>query len=534
MASVVPQRRARWVAMALAAMALALALLALVEGLVWSIHPLPANGGATPAGRLAARAALAGAACALAAWWAFRPRHAVRVVRRFFTSRSHPLNLGVFRIILFAVMLWQIFKEPPWFWTRMPRDLLVPPWGFNGIASWMFSQPSLAGLAGILFILVCSTGILGFFSRTSALLAAILGLWVLGLPQCFGMVTHYHHLIWFALLLAVSPCGDALAIDNLLQARRGRGAVSPSRAHALPLRMAWLLMGVLFFFPGFWKLASVGLDWAAAENLRNIGRTITAVNYRPTVWSTEHVNSAVLCAGGLAAILFELSFVFLVFKPRFRAPLALLGLVFHNSTGLIIQIWFTFLQPFYVILIDWHRAVRRLRHWIGGADLAPWTPWTRPSLPAKTSSGPLWPIALVGIFLLSINIAFGAGGKVNSWPFACYPTFAARFNENPARLDIYQVGSNGAEQMLRLDLAQKLGRWNRMANQALFVPDPASRQRKFLALQRVLVMWSVPMDPASPLRFYRQTLHLALQSGGNAEPTREFLGQVNPADFSTR
>ena len=38
--------------------------------------------------------------------------------------------------------------------------------------------------------------------------------------------------------------------------------------YGLPVRVIWLLFGVLYFFPGFWKYWRSGLDWAFTDNMK--------------------------------------------------------------------------------------------------------------------------------------------------------------------------------------------------------------------------------------------------------------------------
>jgi hypothetical protein len=124
-----------------------------------------------------------------------------------------------------------------------------------------------------LFVVFCFAGLIGFWSRTSALLTAFFGFYVLGIAQIFGKVNHYHHIIWFSALLAASPCGAMLSCDAIFFAwkRADRGITRPpgaSLAYAVPLRFVQLLLGLIYFFPGFWKVWWGGLDWVLSENLK--------------------------------------------------------------------------------------------------------------------------------------------------------------------------------------------------------------------------------------------------------------------------
>jgi hypothetical protein len=135
-------------------------------------------------------------------------------------------------------------------------------------------DPQVGWAALLLFRVACVATVLGCFTRVSAVLTVLAGAWSLAIPQLYGKLNHDHHVMWFAALLAVSPCADVLAIDAVRAARRraDRGAVDPpgpARAYALPIRVIWVLLGIVYFFPGFWKIWTTGFTWISADNLRN-------------------------------------------------------------------------------------------------------------------------------------------------------------------------------------------------------------------------------------------------------------------------
>src|SRR6185503_19451812 len=118
-------------------------------------------------------------------------------------------------------------------------------------------NPTLAGAASLVFIVACVGAILGLFTRTSAIVAVVTGLYVLGIPQFYGKIDHYHHLLWFGAILAASRCGDALSIDAIRAGwkRADRGDIEPpaaARAYHLPIALILVLLGLVYFFPGFW------------------------------------------------------------------------------------------------------------------------------------------------------------------------------------------------------------------------------------------------------------------------------------------
>lgn len=157
-------------------------------------------------------------------------------------------SLAIFRIVVGVVLLRLPDLHAAPRWASLPESVRVPPVGLEAIASVVPITPELArGAYGVLLAAVIA-GTVGLATRASWLVVTLVGLYLLGIPQLAGSVFHYHHLLWFAALLAASPSGDALSIDAWIARRRGRG-VAPDRhaAYGLPLRFVWILIGLIFF-----------------------------------------------------------------------------------------------------------------------------------------------------------------------------------------------------------------------------------------------------------------------------------------------
>src|SRR5262249_4080931 len=145
---------------------------------------------------------------------------------------------------------------------------------------------------------------------------------------------HSHHLVWFAVLLACSPCGDALSADRWWAARFGRVeemALLPAQKYALPLRIVWLVLGLIYFFPGMWKLLAVGWDWALSDNIKYIlyHKWFDLGDYRPPVPVDAY--PLLYRSLGLTALVFELGFIVAIFLTPLRRLLVIAGLAFHTS-----------------------------------------------------------------------------------------------------------------------------------------------------------------------------------------------------------
>lgn len=285
-------------------------------------------------------------------------------IRSFFAAQTEPLNLAVFRLAVFAWLLRLTYRTDFLGYVHVPADLRVPPtgygWFFHCIpieASWVIAVRSVA-------LAACAAGLIGCMARTSAGIACLCSVYLLGLPEFFGKIDHLnHHLVWFTALLAVAPSGDALSIDALRAAlrRADRGDTippGPSTAYALPLRFVWLLIGVIYFFPGVAKLRA-GPEWVLSDNVRYLMYDYWSVKgFVPFVRIDRY---PLLCQAVAAATVgFEVLFLPALFFPRLRRLAIAGGVAFHAMTWLYLRILFLSLLLCYTAFIDWSALLGRL------------------------------------------------------------------------------------------------------------------------------------------------------------------------------
>ena len=348
-------------------------------------------------------------------------------------ERDWAFDLAVFRIVFLGLAVLPFaWRALGWTATVLPGlsgTVWAPVSFFAWLPAGILHDARLAWWLALANVVCVGLGLAGV--RTGATLGAatVLSLYVFGLMENAGKVDHYHHLIWFMALLAVGPSGRFLAVDAI-GAARGR---EDEPAGALTtLRAVWLLLGLIYLGPGLAKLAAaIGDGWASPDHLRLIigwqrfARTLYQPGFEPTRW-IDGLPPAVLAAGGVAVIAFEVGFVWLVLIRWARPYLAVAGLAFHLMNGVVLGIWFTFLLPAYVALIDWAALGRRVGVDVGGSarGMASGRPPVRaPRLRA---------IEIVAAVLILAEAGVSAGrllwpswqGPV--WPFDLYPTFASR------------------------------------------------------------------------------------------------------------
>jgi hypothetical protein len=232
--------------------------------------------------------------------------------------------------------------------------------------------------------------VIGLRARLALAALTVAGFYLLALTQLTGIVTHDMHLLWFAALLAASPCDDALAYDAL---KKNGSWLALERAKSISygwsLTATRLLLGCVYFFPGVWKLRENGLAWALSDNLRNQMWWKWCQNdWLPAV-RVDHFPT-LLHVGGLFVIGFELSFWALALFRKSRLVALAGGIAFHVASEALLRIPFASLWACYVVLVDWERLLK-LR-WPAAAPDAP-----------KELRRP-WPAIVVGAGLLGAAV----------------------------------------------------------------------------------------------------------------------------------
>jgi len=356
-------------------------------------------------------------------------------------TKSPPGDLAVFRVVVGVVLLRLPDLHTAPRWAELSDAVRTSPIGLEWALGVVPMTPALATAAYYVVLVSVAFGIVGLFSRTAWFVVAVAGLYLLGIPQFAGSAFHYHHLVWFAALLAASPCGDALSVDAFLRKRAGRTVSrEPSVAYGAPLRFVWLLIGVIFFFPGLWKLLESGSAWIWSDNLQNqMYAKWFQMPWLVPPFRIDHYPT-LLRLGALAVIVLELGFFFMVLHRRTRALAVIGALIFHQLTAYFMGLRFPALWLTYVAFVPWTAWYRWLRNRRQPAPAPVPAPAPAPASAPAPAPAPVpvpasvpapapvpvpvpVPLYLVGALLLTGNIAYGALGISDGWPFACYPKF---------------------------------------------------------------------------------------------------------------
>lgn len=290
-----------------------------------------------------------------------------RQVRRFLMAPSSALNLGVLRFIVFGMQLSLLLREPIREFAGWERENFVWPFVSGPIFSKLPISVEIVDMLMPIAIVATLMAMFGMLTRTSAWVALILGVYLLGIPQCSGKVNHtMHHVILIGLLMACSRCGDAFSLDSIWHAirRADHGRVRRLRRsvrYGLPIRLALMILATCYFFPGFWKIASNGTAWAFSDNLDNqmLQKWFESETFTPIL--PLYKLPLFTTMGALTTLVFELLFpIAILYRPT-RVIWGSLGILFHNMTLLLMNISFYTMQGMYAAFVDWQRFFA----WIG-------------------------------------------------------------------------------------------------------------------------------------------------------------------------
>lgn len=273
--------------------------------------------------------------------------------KRYWFAPSRPENLASARIVCCALCFLIYF------------DLDIRPWASVSHVFWMpislfrllAGPPQKAAFLGLLQILwkvSLLTAAVGLATRASLLTAAMLGFFVLGLPNCFGKI---HHLDGFVVLvlviLAVSRCDEALAIDRLFLKPRP-AAPAPSGGFRWPIKIAQTLFLLIFFAAGLSKIRQSGLAWMDPGNMRDLLLANLFIQAPPTRWASWIASSDALCSIAAAVtIVVELSALPAIFFRVVRVPVVIALLMLQAGISVLMGIYFLPHLVGYALFVPW-------------------------------------------------------------------------------------------------------------------------------------------------------------------------------------
>lgn len=293
---------------------------------------------------------------------------------QFFFAEETPFGLALVRICISIACL--MVTVPRWIYSRelYSTDGAPTPLALNYGYPDLLPVPSGTLAVALMTILTfcCLTALVGWCTRTSLWIAAVLYTYI-NLLDSISSMTKYSVITSHVLfLLAFSQCGAVWSVDAWLRRRR-LGLSSPSSAadhpkfSAWPRRLMQILIGVVYFGASVTKLHTPA--YFSGDQLWHW--MMTNVNNANPIgeWMTLFPASLVVFA--YLCVVWEIVFLFLSWRGWGRVCMLTMGVGFHVMTtvtlGLYlfpitcISIYFSFVNTDDVIqwAARWRRWQRR-------------------------------------------------------------------------------------------------------------------------------------------------------------------------------
>jgi hypothetical protein len=280
---------------------------------------------------------------------------------------ASPFALGVVRFVVHGVFLFSTLFTSFSALGSLPPTILRPT-GVMKFLPWSFYD-QLQTPTGILTLktllvvsLLLSTA--GFLTVISTKTSLLLVLFYQGLLRSFGHFNHDEMIaVYFMVVLAFTPCGDAFSIDSwLARTKKDR----PTLAYAYPILLMQLLLAWVYVSSAFIKFRVAGLKYLSVDNLPALAIFHSLDNLHDTAfrfafWLPE-VRQYLPFAVALVLI-WELLFPLAIFWRRIRWVILGTGVVFHFATLFLMNIFFPHQLAMYMVFVNWDRQQTFLLKW---------------------------------------------------------------------------------------------------------------------------------------------------------------------------
>jgi hypothetical protein len=342
-----------------------------------------------------------------------------RYLTKFFLIPQLPYNIAVLRILFFSYLAFLYFTK----WhsalgiVGLESRVALP--GIGWLIDILPINPEIYVWAVKIGAISCAMIVIGFRTRFFLILNAILCFYIFATPNFFGKLWHEQLIIWITWFLALSKCYDVFSVDAVLN----KTPVIKSPQYTFPIRLVWLQLGVIYFWAGLYKLWDSGFDWALGQSMVNQVQLEWLQHYDQAPSLRIDKWPLLLHIGGMAAILFELSYILLVLRPKLRWLVATAGLAMHNIIGYFMYISFSMmLQAFYVFYINFNPLFQRRAK----AVVAPIV-----NTYSRFAFG-------LGLTIVGINFCYGMF-SIDSYPFSSYPKYSSLIPDSISviRWDVY-------------------------------------------------------------------------------------------------
>ncbi len=231
------------------------------------------------------------------------------------------------------------------------------PWSFYD----QVQTPSGMLVLKTLMVVSLLLSTIGFATAISTKTSLVLVMFYQGLLRSFGHFNHDEMIaVYFLVVLAFTPCGDAFSIDGRL---RKTARELPPFACAYPILLMQLLMAWVYFSSALIKLRVAGLKYLSPDNLPALAifhslDNLHDTSFRLAFWLPQVKQYLPVVV--VVVLIWELLFPLAIFWLRLRWWILGFGVVFHLATLFTMNIFFPHQLAMYLIFIDWEPQIKRI------------------------------------------------------------------------------------------------------------------------------------------------------------------------------
>ena len=268
-----------------------------------------------------------------------------------------PFALGVVRAIVNGTFLISILFTSFSALGSLPPTILRPT-GAMKLLPWSFydqlQTPSGILILKTVMVLSLVLSMIGLGTVISTKTSLVLVVFYQGLLRSFGHFNHDEMIaVYFMVVLAFTPCGDAFSIDSWL---RKTTKERPGFAYAYPILLMQLLLAWVYFSSALIKLRVAGMKYLSADNLPALAIFHSLDNLHDTSYRIAFMLPQVkqyLPVAVALVLVWELTFPLAIFWQRIRWWILGFGVVFHFATLFVMNIFFPHQLAMYLVFINW-------------------------------------------------------------------------------------------------------------------------------------------------------------------------------------
>lgn len=270
-------------------------------------------------------------------------------------------SLGYTRLVVCCVFLISVTLTSFHAIGHLPTTIMHPP-GVMEYLGWKFFDRIVTPL-GMEFlkwslVVAIASAAVGFCGRVTTGISLGLVLLYQGILRSFGHVNHDEFVgIYCLLVLACTPSNHAISVDRYLGSIR-----DPFRAAIVYMYPLYLMRAILawsYFTAGATKVRLSGLRYFNSENIPVVAVQHSLDNLHDTqfqyaFWLPELGVVTSLLA--ITVVAWELTFPLGVLWKRTRWWYLAVGVVFHISTMLFMNITFWNQLAMYLVFVNWQQV----------------------------------------------------------------------------------------------------------------------------------------------------------------------------------